>query len=475
MARPTYASRVPKGTDIEVARVGSRLLGLPLLPQGELVAGLLEARRGDGARFPEAVVQMPRRSTKTTSIWATVLGRAQTRPGYRCVVTAQSGTTASRILLDHASLMLAAGTAVESRERGRDDAAGKVVVYRNGGREHLDFGNGARVWVVPPDAGAVRSAAADDIVIDEAGEHDPVKGRDFLDAVQPLMDTRGPLAQLIIAGTPGKVRAGFFWDALEQGRAGTDRELGILDYSIRDDEDAEDRKVWRRVHPGPASKLTPMSVLERRWAKLGPVAFSREYLCRWPFDGSTSAIDQAAWAKNVVPDRVVPDRFGLAFDCAPDGSAAALCAAWRDDDGIAYLSVLDYRFGVSWLSGVAHAVARRYRVPVRYDAIGTNHGPAQEIARLRGANVIAGTSKDAQAAAQLLVSTLTDGRLRHFGQASLNTAAQVATWREREGGRYFGRRHGDISTLVAGALALYQFDAQPVRRAPVIVSSGGGA
>jgi hypothetical protein len=349
------------------------------------------------------------------------------------------------------------------------------VVYRNGGREHLDFGNGARVWVVPPDAGAVRSAAADDIVIDEAGEHDPVKGRDFLDAVQPLMDTRGPLAQLIIAGTPGKVRAGFFWDTLEQGRAGTDRELGILDYSIRDDEDAEDRKVWRRVHPGPASKLTPMSVLERRWTKLGPVAFSREYLCRWPFDGSTSAIDKAAWVTGAVGERAVPDRFGLAFDVAPDGSAAALCAAWRDEDGLAYLSVLDYRFGVSWLSGVAQQVARKYRLPVRYDAIGANHGPAQEIARQRGANVIAGTSKDAQAASQLLVSTLTDGRLRHFGQASLNTAARIATWSEREGGRYFGRRQGDVSPLVAAALALYQFDAQPVRRAPVIITSGGAA
>lgn len=456
------------------------MLGLDLFPQGERIAGLLEARRGEGVRYRTCVVQLPRRATKTTALWSVIIGRAQSRPGYRCLITAQSGSMASRILLDHAGLLLASGAAVESRERTQDYAEGKVVVYRNGGREHLDFPNGSRIWVVPPDAGNVRSAAADDVIIDEAGEADPAKAADFLAAVRPLRLTRGPLAQIVVAGTPGKVRAGPFWDLLQRGRA-NDRAVGILDYSIRDDEDAEDRKIWRRVHPGPSSRLangrvlTPMSALEEEWREVGPVAFSRELLARWPFDGSTSAIDQVAWASAGVPERAVPDRFGLAFDCAPDGSAAALCAAWRDDDGLAYLSVLDYRFGVSWLSGVAHAVARKYRVPVRYDAIGANHGPAQEIARQRGANVVAGTSKDAQAASQLLVSTLTDGRLRHFGQASLNTAAQVATWREREGGRYFGRSHGDISTLVAAALALYQFDSQPVRKVPVVITSGGGA
>lgn len=464
MAEPTFASPIPDDVDLAAAERGAAMLGLPLKPQGVRVAQLLEARNSEGgALYPETVIQMPRRATKTTSIWATIIGRAATREGYRCVVTAQRGTIASRILLEHANLLLGTGSAVESREKDQPEAAGKVVLYRSGGRESLEFPTRSRIWVVPPEAGAVRSAAADDVVIDEAGEFDPVKGKDFYDAVVPLMDTRGPLAQVIVTGTPGKVRAGMFWDTLELGRSGEDAELGILDYSVRDDEDVTDRAVWARVHPGPASGLTPMEVLERRWKKLGEAAFSREYLCRWPADISTSAIDLQAWREHVVPQEALPSRFGLAFDVAPDSSAAALMAAWRDEQGIARIGVLDYRDGVSWLPAAASAVARKYRVPIRHDGIGANYGPAQEIQRQRGVSVVASTPKETMAATQALVSALADGELVHFDQASLNTAAEGAAWRQGEGGRYFARKASaaDVCPLVGAAQALWQVDHAP--------------
>lgn len=457
-AVPTFESATPADTDISTAVGGAQLLGLPLKPQGERVARVLEARDGEGVLYPEVVVQMPRRATKTTSIWATIVGRAATRENYRCVITAQRGVVASRILLEHANLLLASGAAVESRDR--DDHPDKIILYRSGGREHLDFPNGSRIWCVPPEGGAVRSAAADDVVIDEAGEHDPVKGKDFLDAVQPLMDTRGPLAQLIITGTPGKVRSGMFWDALQLGRSGADPALGILDYSIRDDEDAEDRAVWQRVHPGPSSGLTPMSTLERRWTKLGPAAFAREYLARWPADAATSAIDLEAWRGAVVPQEPLPERPGLAYDVAPDSSSAALVAAWRDAQGVARIGVVDYRESVSWLAALSHSVARKYRVPVRYDSIGANHDPATEITRRRGVSVVPTVTKEVMAATQVLVSALADGKLVHFDQSSLNAAAEGAAWRQLQGGRVFARKpsSADVTPLAAAALALWQYD-----------------
>lgn len=465
VARPRFASKVPRATDVSVAHLGAGMLGLPLLPQGERVAGLLEAMRGGERMYKTAVVQMPRRATKTTSVWATILGRAATREGYRCVTTAQSGAIASRILLEHAELMLRNGQAVESREaRSGSD---KPVLYRNGGREHLDFPNGSRVWVVPPDAGAVRSAAADDIVIDEAGEFDGDKGRDFLQGVLPLMDTRGPLAQLVIAGTPGRVRSGMFWEELESARRGEERETGVLDFSAADSDDPEDRAVWRRVHPGPSSGLTPMKVLERNFRKLGPVRFAMEYLCMWPFDATTSAIDLEKWAAAGVGVEERPDRFGMAFDVARDGSSAAVCVAWRDADGVARVGVLEHRMGSSWVAGVVHRRAREWRVPVRYDNIGTNHGPATEIARMRpgGVRLVPGSMREAIAATQTLVSAVTDGRVRHFDQPSLTAAVEGAAWRQVEGGRLFGWRSStsDITPLNAAAWALWQYDAAPER------------
>ncbi|WP_130412382.1 hypothetical protein [Xylanimonas ulmi] len=471
-AAPRFVSPIPDDVDISAAEVGARLLGLELLPQGVREAQLLEARNAEGgASFSSVVIQMPRRSTKTTAIWATILGRAATREGYRCVVTAQSGYIASRILLEHAERMLRAGNLVESREVRFQDGVDKPVLFRSGGRERIDFPNGSRVWVVPPDPGSVRSAAADDIVIDEAGEFEGDKGEQFMLGVLPLMDTRGPLAQLVVAGTPGRTRSGMFWGMLEDARRGDDDELGILDYSAADSDDPEDRAVWARVHPGPSSGLTPMKVLERRFAKLGAVGFAREYLCMWPADASTSAIDMESWANAEVERTALPDRFGLALDIAVDGSSAALVAAWRDADGVAYVEVVEHRMGVSWLAAKAHAMGKKYRVPVRYDDIGNNRNVAEEIDRRRGVRLAKGNLKDVAGAAQRLVSDLAEGRLRHFGQASLTAAAEGAAWRQTEGARAFGRntsRH-PIEPLVAASLAIWQYDQQPAR--PRVVSS----
>lgn len=507
--RPRYPRRLPRGVDIDVAHTGGRLLGLPLLPQGEQVATMLEARhprRPDEALHSTLLVQMGRRSTKTTSVFAAMLGRCHTRPGHRVVITAQSGNIASQILREHAAMLLARGRAVESRRRHKKP--GRIVYYANGGRERLEWpavdaeGNpvdvssddfddleedelegirlGSQMWVVPPDAGAVRSRASDDIWIDEAGELAGPRGHDLLVGVLPLMDTRGPLAQLVISGTPGKLREGMFWDLLSEARAGGRFAPGLLDYSAPDDRPVDvasyvdDARLWRKVHPGYASGLTTRKVLEERLYRLGHEQFAREYLCMWPLTAGSAAIDRDAWAAHALPEHVtlaLPDRFGLAYDVAPDGSTAALAAAWRDEDGRARGGLVDYRAGTAWLAGVAHAVARKYRVPVRYDSIGANHGPAGEIARLRGVTLKAGALKDAAAAAQLLVSELAGDGFAHFDQPTLNAAVEGAGWRNLEGARVFGRRvsSADVSPVVALSQALYQNDQLPVKQAARIV------
>ncbi|GEA81401.1 hypothetical protein [Cellulomonas uda] len=481
MARPTYASKVPKDTDISVANRGAAMLGLPLFDQGVRVARLLEARRGGGARFDTCVIEMPRRSTKTTSVWAVIVGRAVTRDGYRCVVTAQSGNVASRILLEHAQLLVATGHARYSQERSDDPSL--AVVYRNGGRERIDFPNGSRIWVVPPEPGAVRSAAADDILVDEAGEHEGDKGQDFLDAVRPLMDTRGPLAQLIVSGTPGRSRTGMFWSLLEQGRAGADPDLGILDYCIRDDEDPEDRRVWRRVHPGPSSRkpdgtvLTPMRTLEKRRAAMDLVSFAREYLCLWPTDASTGALDVDAWRAGGQDDFLArPRRSVIAFDAPKDQTCCAVVEVWRDDDGKACFEVLAFKPGVSWAAKFAHQAARALKVPVVFDEIGGNVTIAAEIRRQRpGVTVAPLRWLHVGGAAQLFATEIREGRVRHANQPDLNAAIESVGWRPAgRDGRAFGRRPGmsEISPAVAASIGLWHFDQTPAPQ-PVQIRTAG--
>jgi hypothetical protein len=460
--RPTYASRVPRVTDLESAELGASMLGMPLKPQGQRIARLLEARRGPAALYGEVVLQVPRRATKTTAVLATLIGRCATREGHLVVFTAQSGTVASRIISQLADTLVRRGHAVGAREAR--SSPGHIVYSASQGRESLVWPNGSRLWCVPPDPGAVRSQAADDVVMDEAGEYDVVKGRAFYNAVAPLMDTRGPLAQLIVMGTPGEARAGLLWDLLVLGRERT-RGIGILDWCVLDGEDIEDRRIWRRVHPGPSSGLTPMTVLERRRKQLGPEAFAREYLGKWPEDSSVAAINPDAWRScaSTLPER--PPWFSVAFDCSPDASSATIVAAWRDDDGLARVEVVEARPGTAWVAREAYRIGRKHRVVVAFDPVGQNLDVGELLARQRPlVKTHALTFRDMQGAAARFVADINGGKLRHAQQPDLDRAVEGASWRQvGDAGRLFGRRAStaDVTPLVAATAALWTFDTHP--------------
>lgn len=388
----------------------------------------------------------PRRAGKTTTTWAWILGRCQTVEGTQWVTTAQTGIKARDRFMATARLL----------DRYFPEESGGPHVYRGAGHEALEFQNGSRLVVVAPKGEAFRGEGAS-VYVDEPQEFDKVRSDELRQAVYPLLDTLDG-GQIILSGTAGSSRVGWFWEALESGRRG-EPSYALSEYAAPDHADPDDEDVWRATHPG-IGTLTTMDKMRARRAGLSLPMWSQEYLGIWPPDLSTSAISMAAWTEATVPQSELPDRFGLAFDVSPDSSSAAVCAAWRDDDGVAHVGVLEHRAGVSWLPKLVAAIAKKHRVPaIRYDGIGANHGPASEAAR-EGVRVVSSSPKDAQAATQRIVANLEDGALRHFGQSSLNMAAEGAAWRQSEGGRYFARKASanDISPLMAAALALYQFD-----------------
>ncbi len=484
MARPTYVSPAAADTDISVAHVGAGLLGQPLLRQGEEIARVMEARRArhaDRVRYPDVVVEMGRRGGKTTSIWSVILGRAATRESYRAVVTAQTGNIASRILVEMGNRMVRNGTAALSKE-GRDDLP---ALYLSNGKEHIVWPNGNVVWAVPPDAGSVRSAEADDILVDESGELDVVKGADFLDAVRPLQDTKGPLAQFIMAGTPStKGRSGPFWATLEKARNKAEPDQGIVDWCVKDNEtflvypDGEDappvldRKVVRRVHPGPDSGLTPYSVLEKRFKDLGAVVFGREYMSLWAPDHTVRAIDADEWRAREVVGVAPPPWCGVGFDCERNGTAGSIALAWRVE-GAPVVALTDYRPGTAWVANAVRGIRERHpRVPVANDPWGPSMPTVEDLERGAGrrrVDVLRPGFRGMAGATQTFVRRLPD----HLAQPDLERAVEGATWREVEVGRLFDRRRStdDISPLVACVLALWAYDNRPQRPRIGVVSS----
>ncbi|MBU4213557.1 MAG: hypothetical protein KJ792_02750 [Actinobacteria bacterium] len=482
------------------------MLGLRSVgPQQIELARLLLAEIDDAPEWSEFAVTEPRRASKTTTIWAVLLGLCQTRPGFKVVVTAQTYVKARERFLEVA------------RTLGPRNV-GDYRILRGAAAEAIEWTNGSRLWVVTPEGGAFRGDGADRILFDEAQEHSPETTADLLGGALALMDTRfdedadltsddvRPAGQVIITGTAGKARSGMLWDALERGRRG---KVGVLEYAVPDgtpvawpvDEapaelphprtlDKSGRYVLNEAaieaaHPG-IGTLTTMRVVRERFAGMGLAQFQREYGGQWPFDVNTRAIDPAEWKAGQRRVTGYPARWAIGFDVAPDQSAAALCAAWRDQSGRAWVEVIDHQVGDSWLPAAVFARSRKHPgLPVGYDNIGPNQAVADRLtreARPRPKLVQLGT-RDITAAASQVAQDIRSGNLAHPVDPALDDAADVATRRPIGDGSWaWGRRRamaegGDITTLVAATNALRVYDTLLARAAtrerPRVISVTG--
>jgi phage terminase large subunit-like protein len=449
--------------DLSSFDAGMRSLHMDsVAPQQLVIAGVLEAESAPGVPlYDEVAIEVPRRGAKTTSIWAVLLGRCQSRPGYKVVTTAQSGLKARERFLEVA------------RTLQRNNVGGYRVL-RGAGAESIEWGNGSRLWVVPPLGDAFRGDAADVILFDESQEYGPELTADLLGGALALMDTRKG-GQVIVAGTAGRARAGMLWDYLESGRQGRS---GIVEYAAPDTADPTDEAVWWAAHPG-LGTLTTIEKVRARFDKLPRPQFQREYLGQWPYDINTRAINPDDWAAGRVPAwPAAPARFALGYDIAPDQSCAALVAAWRDTDGLPWVEVVRHGLGDAWLPKEIHDWSRRHTgLRVGYDNIHAGNvavADRLERARPKPKLVPLGTAQITAAAAQL-AQDITEHRLRFKVDPALEAAVDVATRRTIGDASWaWGRRRsgGDISALVAAtnALKVFDLDTRPANRVGMVTS-----
>ena len=474
----------------------------PLQPQQLLVADALNALGPDSMPLDEYTVEMPRRSSKTTSIFIWCHGRCLARPGYKVTFSAQNGVKSSQRLREWGSDLdriepptdldlngwRQGLSAHRSRfhtgqafdlwgDRGEPNTETPVDyvrgfrVMRGMTNQGIEYRNGSKLLVLKPDPEAYRGEAADVSWIDEAQEIDPEEGADLLAGIVPLQDTR-PGACLVVSGTAGDGRVGIFWERLNRIRS-ADPDTGGIDFAAPEEtpwEVVEDEdkaiELLLDVHPG-VGTLTTEAKMRKNHRKMPKPQWAREYLSMWPETYGNVAIPADLWQAGALekkPPR--PQRVAFGFAIKPGGAAAAIVAAWRSPTGNAYLEVVDHRSGTQWMPQRMQELTRAFRgSTVAYDDIGEGKTTAAECLVLKPQPALRSLpySEIAAGCVQIL-RDLDRGKLRHSDQVGLNAAVAIAAKREVRGsdrGIWLwtpAEKGGDITCLDAATRALRNWD-----------------
>lgn len=423
-------------------------------------------------------VLMPRRSSKTTTLWCIAVGRCWMRPtymvGYTMLTLAKKAE--KRFELD-------VRDPITSLWR---DPRSRPVKPRDGkGSKGLDFPNYSKLDVLAPKGEEVRSGAYDLMIIDEAGEADPEVWADIVAAVFPSFDTR-PGAQAVLSGTAARYRqGGHFWKVLHDDTAGR------LRYGVPDDIDPTQLEFWEtveplveQVHPG-LDGLTNLEAIFRNFDNLGWELFALEYLNHFGDDNATStAITAGAWKRGLQvgppPEGVTAG--SLAVAVSPDGGNASVAVAWHitessdlaaaawELDGVTERHRVGFKLiheGTDKIEKSLLLAARAMRTAIVYD-----HGNSATRALvervLRRANprpiVMPRQLADVRVAHAQFINDLQHSDLWHWPQAPLERAAAGAVLQTVGQGALIRSPRGEslnVTPLEAVALALDALPARP--------------
>ncbi|MCM3779869.1 hypothetical protein [Microbacterium hydrocarbonoxydans] len=415
----------------------------------------------------------PRRTTKTTAIQATLIGRCALREDYLVGWTlATTGAKAGeRFKKDVAAPLQRLYPDVKAREEF-------VKISLSKGSEGLLFRNGSSFDVYAPSGDGFRSNAFDVAWVDEAGEAELELGEDLTAAIRPTLHTRHQ-AQFVLSGTAGAFRSGqLLWDAL------TDPTAAVLSHGLPDDVDPDELEDWEpseehprarvrehvlRVHPG-IGWTTPLEVIKEDFdTPAMRKKFPAEILSVFALEGSNTALlSQPKWQAAALPlteaGSTPPARFCMVPFVHPDGTYASIAAAWSGPKDTVNVGLLHHQKGTEGFAQKLLDLARKHKRDIVYDP--KSAATEVEVRRVRESRRAPAErpvlSKDVARAAINLTKILNEGHLRHFDQPELTSAAEVAVkrgWNYSSGwslGRPKGQEEVDISGLEAVALAAYK-------------------
>jgi hypothetical protein len=430
-------------------------LGRPWTPYqqliGEVAGEIADPATGTYA-YHTVVVLLPRQSGKTTVAYDSALGRGRLYRDYRARYTTHQGTITTARFNDW-FLELERYPRISRELKLRRSQGTEGILRRDKGSYFQAF---------PPRDGALRSAALDLVIVDEAQEHDDTLGEAMRRTITPTFSTR-PRRQLWIVFTAGTDASTYAMSYLAKALAGTPG-FALFDYGCPDDIDPLDRSLWHTWHPGLAYGLTDYAALDMALEDGAP-AFIREYGNRWTRTAGGDVVDPADWAAVQDPTAAATGPACIGFDVDPGRGSAAIVIA--DNTTV---ELVDQHDGTDWLISRLTELQTTHRHPIACTRYGAA-GPTVDALEHAGAELLILSTGDAANAAAGIADAIETRSLKVRPSPALTESVEGAAKRDiaDTGGFVWARRDAaaNPAPLIAASYARWGALHAPDRRRPV--------
>ena len=414
-----------------------------------------------GPAYREVIITVPRQQGKTTLFLSWQISRCLSprwAQPQRSAFTAQSGKDARDKWMDELFPLI-------RRSRKLKPLISRI--YEGMGNEYIRFTNGSILRLLSSSTSSGHSKTLHQAVLDEIW-HD-VDGRRE-QGLRPAMLTVAD-AQVLVCSTAGTEASVVLDRKVQAGRASVEADAGhgiaYIEYSAPDGWDPEDEDSYFGFMPA-LCPAPPCRCGRGRWrhtvtvdairserASMEPAEFARAYgnVPDRHAAEAWSVVPERTWAGLTDAESHPVGRVVFAAAFAHDQSHAAVgLAGWRPD-GLLHLEVAQYAEGTSW--ALPYMVDRHARHDPQATVVdgGSHEGAIVKGLEAAHIEVLQPGARGVTEAYADFVEDATDSkRLRHRGQADLDTALAGAVTRDvGDAGKAWGRRKssGDISPLVA--------------------------
>jgi len=453
-ADPVYETLRTPGRPSEGHRVAwvAEKLGLPLMPWQRLVADvgkelvpaddqtreMVEALGGDadGLMVPayrEVVVTIMRQSGKTTLVLPVEIEKMWT-PNQTVVYTAQTGVD-GRMKFTEDQAPIIRNSSIDQKVQQYYKAADNTGMW---------WHNDSRLKVLNSGEGAGHGKTVDLAVLDETwADKDDSREQ----ALSPAMITK-PQAQfwnISTAGTPASV---YLKRKVELGRAavraGKTEGIAYFEWTIPDDEDVYDPKVWARYMP--AFGITQSERLLRHEAEnMTEGDFRRAFGNQWT-ETEERVIPGEWWQAVCSRDhRTINPVY--AIDARPDRSRAAVSKA----DSSGNVELVAVREGINWVLD-AFTDKVEQSTPVLVDKYGPLNVVGDDLEKA-GFNVVRMDSLEVRKACLRFFDGIADKKVRVRTDERLDDAVKHAARKSTVDSWAWHREAPGGEILMASSLA----------------------